>query len=243
MKTNRFIPLLVLPFLLTGCGENSSSVKPSEPSTVTTTDDTASTTTTEESVEPEPGDDTFTMEAEYTNLDDKSGNGYSGGANGIEMIQKDKNGSAKASNGYWVGYLYHTNITLDFVFTSDKAVDNVDLTMRLTCEIKNITLTYENYTITVNDEPLGDYGTITLSGAAASDSSGYVRPFTNHKSKKKISLKEGENKIVFTTANADGMGGTMYATAPMFDCIKLSNLGGANVSYDPITSNLQALEE
>ena len=209
--------------------------------TTDTNTDKATTSETQGGGETTPG--SFVMEAEYTKLDGKKGAGYSGGSNGKEMVQKDEDGAAKASNGYWLGYLYVTNMSVDFVFNSDIAVQDVTLTLRLTCEIKDVTLTSDNYKITVNDEEIKDYGTITLAGASTSDSTGYVRPFSNHKLKKKINIKQGENTVKLITNNSDGMGGTMYATAPMVDCITFTDIGDAKMTYNPILDNLSLFEE
>ena len=244
MKNKKWLSLLVLPMLLVGCGEEKTSEapKPTEGGKETTVDTESPKPTEDPKTEQPAGADPFVMEAEYTDLTGKIGAGYSGSALGLDMIQADQNGAAQASNGYWVGYLYVNNLSLEFNFTSDKAIENVDLTLRLSCEIKDITLTSDNYKIFVNDEELVDYGTITLAGASNSDSSGYVRPFTDYKCRKKINVKQGENSIVLKTSNSEGMGGTMYATAPMVDCIKLGTLDGAILDYGALESNLSVFE-
>lgn len=235
--------------LITSCGGDKSdsvkasannstaiSTKKSETSVNSTKDSATSTTTTTDP-------NTFTMEAELTDLTGKKGAGYSGGCSGKEMVQQDVNSAAKSNNGYWLGYLYVTNMSVDFVFTSTKAVNDVELTLRLTSEIKDVVLTSDNYTVEMNGEKILDYGTINLAGASTSDSTGYVRPFSNHKLKKKINIKEGENSLKLITTNSDAMGGTMYATAPMVDCVRLTSFGDAKLSYNPIYDNLSLFEE
>lgn len=239
MNKRKLYALFVLPFLMMGCStktpDSGDNTNPSKPG-----DNTGGETGGDDSGgdnNPSVKDDTYVIEAEYTNLEDLVGHGYSGGALGKDMVQKDRTG-AGASNGYWVGYLYGKGLHLDFIFTSDKAVSDVTLTLRLTSEVKDVTLTSDMFSINVNDTEIKDYGTIQLLGASSSDSSEYVRPFTDFKCRKTIDIKEGENKIVFTVTNDITMGGTMFATAPMFDCIKLKNLNGATLNYDPITDNL-----
>ena len=243
MKKTKFLSTLLFSLFLVGCGGTSEDTPTEKPGTdpVDTSKPTEVVTEEKPTEAPTPAG-TFVMEAEYTYITGKQGNGYSGSSTGKEMVQKDETG-AGASNGYWLGYLYRPNMTVDFEFTSDKAVDDVTLTLRLSCEIKDIVLTSNNYKIHINGEEVTDYGTITLSGAPTSDSTGYVRPFTDFKCKKKISIKEGKNTLVFTTANSDVMAGTMVATAPMFDCVKLSTFGDANLDYEPITDNLSLFEE
>ena len=244
MKLKRQLPVLLMAFLLVSCGkESNKTTSPSVPKKDTgSVSDTGSDkkTNTDSTA---PGAASFVMEAEYTDLTGKKGAGYSGGSNGKEMVQKDEGGKAKASNGYWLGYLYVTNMSVDFVFQSTKAVNDVTVTLRLSAEIKDVVLTSNNYKVNVNGTDINDYGTITLSGTSGSDSDGYVRPFSNHKLKKKINLVEGENVIHLITANSDGMGGTMYATAPMVDCLTLTDFGDASLSYDPILDNLSLFEE
>ncbi len=248
MKLKKLLSLIVLPLMLASCQSGSSeSTKTTEkPTSEKTTEKATSKPASEEapaSSEAGPTDTTFTMEAEYTDLTGKKGAGYSGGSNGKEMVQQDQGGAANASNGYWLGYLYVTNMSVDFVFNSTKAVNDVSLTLRLSCEIKDITLTSENYKVQVNGTDIQDYGTISLSGASTSDSTGYVRPFSNHKLRKKINLVQGENTIKLITANSEAMGGTMYATAPMVDCVKLTDFQDAKLTYNPILDNLSLFEE
>lgn len=245
MKLKRVLPLLMLPLMLASCGKSSGTSvnKPSNDVTSTNTQSTKPSESASTSTPDTTDSGKFTIEAEYTNLDGKKGAGYSGGSDGKAMVQKDKGGAAKASNGYWVGYLYVTGLSLDFVFNSTKAVNDVTLTLRLTCEIKDITLTSDNYKVNVNGTDIDNYGTITLAGASTSDSDNYVRPFSNHKLKKKINIVEGQNTIKLVTANNDGMGGTMYATAPMVDSITLSDYSDTNFTYEKIEDNLSLFEE
>ena len=181
----------------------------------------------------------FLMEAEYTNLDEKSGAGYSGGADGWAMIGEDIY-DAGASNGYYVTYLYKNNLSLDFFFQSDKEVKGANLILRLTSEIKDVILTTDIYTITVNDVAV-KFNQISLLGASTSDSEEYMRPFSNH-TISNIDLKEGENSIKLITTNTEGMGGTMYATAPVVDCITIEKYGEATLSWNPRTDNLDHFE-
>lgn len=246
MKLKRQLPILMFAFMLASCGKESKPNSVSKPiskndSTSTKVSETAASAKGSESTAPEAS--SFVMEAEYTNVTNKHGAGYSGGSSGKEMIQQDEDGKAKASNGFWLGYLYVTNLSVDFVFNSTKAVNDVTLILRLSAEIKDVVLTSDNYTVNVNGTDIKDYGTITLSGTSATDSDGYVRPFSNHKLKKKINLVEGENTIKLITSNSDGMGGTMYATAPMVDCVTLTDFGDSQLSYDPILDNLSLFNE
>ncbi len=254
-KLGKFALLsLMLPIVAscqkTGSETSSSSSKPVQPS------ESVPSTPKDSSEEKESSntdaDDTFVIEAEYTDLYEadgtpKAGHGYSGGADGADMVQKDEDGSAKASNGYWVGYLYNKGLSLNFVFNSTKAVTGVTLTLRLSCEIKDMELTPDLWAVRVNDSDSSsrgiEYGSFSLAGASTSDSDNYVRPFTDRTSAVTIDLVEGKNEIDLVTINDITMGGTMYATAPMVDCIKLSHLSGSSLSYTKHEENLAAFEE
>lgn len=252
-RIGKFAFLSLLLPLIASCAKTNTSTNTGEKSSsAPVASESAKPSTKEESSSKDSKDDTFVMEAEYTDLYEadgtpKAGHGYSGGADGADMVQKDSDGSAKASNGYWVGYLYNKGLSLNFVFNSTKAVKGVTLVVRLSCEIKDMELTPDLWAIRVNDTNSNsrgiEYGSFALAGASTSDSDGYVRPFTDRTSAVTIDLVEGENHIDLVTVNDITMGGTMYATAPMVDCVKLSHLSGSTLSYTEHKENLAAFEE
>ena len=123
MKKTKFLSTLLFSLFLVGCGGTSEDTPTEKPGTdpVDTSKPTEVVTEEKPTEAPTPAG-TFVMEAEYTYITEKQGNGYSGSSTGKEMVQKDETG-AGASNGYWLGYLYRPNMTVDFEFTSDKAVD------------------------------------------------------------------------------------------------------------------------
>lgn len=175
----------------------------------------------------------FTMEAEYVNLDGKAGMGYSSNVEGTSMIVKD-NGSAKASNQYFVSYLYYNGANLQFDFTSAKAVENVLFVARLSSEFYDIALSDTNFKFLVNDVELKDFY-CDLSGALPVSSSD-KREFTNFTISENVSLKEGNNTIKLVVNNTVRHGGTMYAEAPIVDCLYLGT--ETDLSWNPKTDNI-----
>lgn len=175
----------------------------------------------------------FTMEAEYVNLDGKPGMGYSSNVEGTSMIVKD-NGSAKASNGYFVSYLYYNGANLQFDFNSPSALENVMFVARLSSEFYDIALSDENFKFIVNDVELKDFY-CDLSGALPVSSSD-KREFTNFTISENVSLKQGTNTIKLVVNNTAAHGGTMYAEAPIVDCLYLGT--DAQLSWNPRTDNL-----
>ncbi len=175
--------------------------------------------------------DEYVFEAEHLDFTGRSGNGFSGNANELEMVIKDTKG-AEASNGYYVSYLYYNGCYLDFYINADEAIDNVILTVRWSVEFYDIeSINSTNYGIYVNglDETTGDYDTSTeitgynvaLTGAYDVSSSN-VRAFEDYEISTSVSLNKGANIISFVVENNTSSGGTLHAQSPMFDCIKLS---------------------
>ena len=179
----------------------------------------------------------YVFEAEYVDdIVNMSGAGYSGTATGYELIKKDKNGEAKASNGYYVTYLYYKDATLTFKINSDAAVDDAKLILRLSAEVMDISLTTTDYNVVVNDSMIG-YSQIDIKDVPA-QGSGKTKEFADFTITKKMSLKSGENTIKLVTNNSKAMFGTMASTAPMIDCIKISTnakLTFANKEEENIT--------
>ncbi len=176
----------------------------------------------------------FVMEAEYVDLDGKPGMGYSSNVEGKAMIVAD-NGSAKASNGYFVSYLYYNGANLQFDFTAEEDISNVVFVARLSSEFYDIALNDTNFKVLVNDTQIKGYY-CDLSGALpVSDEN--KRPFTNFKLSDSLSLKKGKNTIKLVVNNTNAHGGTMYAEAPIVDCLYLGT--DSDLSWNPRTDNLE----
>lgn len=155
----------------------------------------------------------FTFEAEHTDLTGLEGMGYSGNASGVKMIENGE--SRNASNGKYVGWLYNEGLTLTFHLVSDKAVDNARIALSLSAEFYDITLTSTNFTVAVNGQAL-NYSNIDFVGTAEMEIS-----FALYTLDVPVALQEGENVITLSVTNTEKKTGTIYATAPMVDCIQL----------------------
>lgn len=177
----------------------------------------------------------YTFEAEYTSFKGKAGFGYSGNISGTDMIYKD-DGSANASNGYFVTGLYYNGAYLDFEITSAADISGVYLVARLSSEFYDMAFDNDNLLFLVNDTTITDTYSIDLSGALPVSSGKSKRPFTNHTISKNVSLKEGSNVVRIQVNNENGHGGTMYADAPLVDCIYLGT--DETLSWNPVESNV-----
>ncbi len=186
----------------------------------------------------------YTFEAEYTDLVGKEGNGYSSSASGTDLIMNDiggtlgqQTGQAGASNGFYIASLYEPELSIDFNIVSDADVTDAVLVLRLSVEYYDMTFTPNNFTILVNGDAL-EYSAIVLEGAVdvADENELGKRPFSNHTITTALSLKEGPNTINLVISNTTELGGTMYAEAPMIDCMYVYT--DAHLSWTPIEDNL-----
>lgn len=76
----------------------------------------------------------YRFEAEHTFIDEnKAGVGSSDNFSGLKLIFKD-NGTAEASNGFWVSGLYYNTAFVEFVIHSDAAINDAMLQLRLSSE-------------------------------------------------------------------------------------------------------------
>ena len=167
----------------------------------------------------------YRFEAEYCDVITKGmgmgGATYSGGQRGKGLIQED-DGTIKASNGYFVHFLYVTGNNLEFHINSD-AAGTAKIDMRLSAEYKeafSINSTGTNgaskYTIKVNGNAI-DYNTISFTNIPA-QGQGY-KAFEDYPLTASVPLVAGENVIEMITDNEDLLYGTAQATAPMIDCL------------------------
>lgn len=162
----------------------------------------------------------YVFEAEDIDLTGKKGNGYSGEQEGTGLIQTEaENSQTQASNNRFVGYTYTPGLTLDFHIVSDSDVSDATIVARLSGEFADFTLTPSMFNIILNDEPI-DYGRIEIKGVP----SGGVKPFEDYVLITNATLKEGENHLSFVVNNDENWigGGTVAATAPLLDNVKIT---------------------
>jgi uncharacterized repeat protein (TIGR02543 family) len=183
----------------------------------------------------------FRFEAEYVDLAKFKGAGYSGGATGIGAIVTDYTGSAQASNGYFVSYLYKSgdSTALNFTINSDTEVDDAMLVVRLSAEYTtHLQINSTDWQVIVNDVAI-DYGEINIYCSSEAAAGTSYQAFLDKLITRNLHLNKGENTIQLRTNNSRNMGGTMYATAPMVDCLKIYTT--AHLEWEPVTDNLTDL--
>lgn len=178
----------------------------------------------------------YVFEAEYTDLEGRQGNGYSGNTSGTGLIGKDP-GDAGASNGYYVSCLYYDGAYLTYEIQSDREVSDVTIVLSLSAEFDDVILTGDMYFVDVNGELYNVEASLTGAYSVTQDGEHKKRPFTQHTVATKVHLNEGENTIELVTNNSEHMSGaTMEATAPMVDCMMLYT--SAELTWEPVESNI-----
>lgn len=191
------------------------------------------------------GATTYDFEAELTDLTGKQGYGYSIGKVDQELIRQDNDFRNQNANlGYSIGFLYTIGASIEFKVYSDRDVDNVTLTARLSAEYRDTyiapttkdvgDITYQGFEFRVGEESL-DYTPIALTGAKGQMTQDQ-RPFTDHVINTQVSLKSGWNTISLVVTNSDYYESTIYAMAPMIDSIYLT--ADSSLSWEPIWDNL-----
>lgn len=166
----------------------------------------------------------WSFEAEYTDVSGIHGHGYSGEFDGTDIILRDTKNKG-ASNNFFVSFLYGASVELIFEINAAEAVENAVLELSLTAEQGDVVLTPDNYTVKVNDQAL-TYGGISMTGAESAPDK--MLNFKRYNISMTVSLNKGNNVIKLITSNnvpmKNGAGeaiGTMYATAPVVDCLYL----------------------
>lgn len=187
------------------------------------------------------GQKTYTFEAEDVNLSGKRGPTFSGTVNDKSMVvyKADRN----ASGNRYVGYLYYSGgqSYIDFHIVSDIAVSDVTFTASFSAEMRDMSITDEEFRITVNGNKCS-YGSISFTGVPEYD---YAKPdclnFSEFTISTSVSLVAGDNVIRMQTNNNTPLdGSTVEAKAPLVDCIRLTATDAVltwDENYAPTTPN------
>lgn len=162
------------------------------------------------------GSDTYVIEAEYIDLDGVSGAGISSDQSGVEMIYGDGTDEQKSlgwSNGYFVGYTYVSNLTLEFKFTADKAATS-SIVLRLGSELGDINLDPTNYSVILNGTAI-EYSSMYVEGSEI----GSMR-FSDKTVTASAQLTKGENVLQLKVLTNMLMNNTKTG-GPCVDCVKI----------------------
>ncbi len=163
---------------------------------------------------------TYTMEAEYIDLDDIQGSGISSDQGGVEMIwgegdQEDKDKGW--SNGYFVGFTYNANLQLDFVFNADKAA-TATIVLRLGSELDNLNLDPSTFEVQLNGESIS-YSSMTIAKSEFDSMKFYDKTVSTN-----ANLKQGSNTISLIVRENTFAGAK--TGGPCVDCIKITTVAG-----------------
>ena len=152
------------------------------------------------------------------------------------MVEKD-DGTAKASNGFYLMGLYYDGAYVDFIIESDRDITDAVLVMRIQTEYDDKTFNPDIFGIYVNDNDYSlEYDEITFTTDITRDSTSSARnEFVNVVITEYLELKKGENRIRFLVTNDIYHGGTRQADAPIIDCIYIYT--DATLTWEPKTDN------
>lgn len=131
---------------------------------------------------------------------------------------------AASKYGAFVHYLYIQGIKLTYVIECSEAIENAVMFMKIASEygndddLKDVKSTFNDQMvpIKVNGTAL-QYGTVTVHGVVLKD----IMPFQDYLVSTAVNLQQGTNTIEIEVANNDCIYGTLAATAPMIDCLKI----------------------
>lgn len=175
----------------------------------------------------------YVMEAEYVaGIENVQGAGMSSNQSGYDLIYGDGTDAQKElgwSEGYYVGYTYSPNFSMDFKFTADKA-GTATIVLRLGSEIGDITLTPDEFEITLNGTSL-QYGSIFVECGAANDMSKMT--FSDKTITSSGQLKAGENTLNISVHANELRGG--QTGGPAIDYVKITT--DAKLDYKQNTDN------
>lgn len=168
------------------------------------------------------------FEAEYIDVSNLKGAGYSGGASGVSMLER----YSLASNGRALSYL-NCAISFDFNFTAAQTT-----TAKLTLGLGNnmwgdFELSSEIFKVYLNGEELS-YDAFTLRALGTGQST----EFNAYTLSCTLNLKQGDNVLTFEVLESVEVGGIGTATAmgPIVDYIELTETQG-EIGWRPRVAN------
>lgn len=169
------------------------------------------------------GVNSYIFEAEYVDVTGLKGSGFSGAAEGINLVVPNN----KASNGNYIGFTHRTGFSITFEITA-KGIDNqASFAFSLASESGSMELTPDIFIIEVNGTKLEYDPFIVRSNVQGLD-------FATYKISCPVAIADGENTVKVTIgANEYMNGGT---GGPMIDNLQISTT--AELSWEPVLSNV-----
>ena len=230
--------VLILAFAFTACDNDKAPATEDSKAETPAASSVEDTSATDSGAQQDAALNTFVMEAEYVDFTGLEGAALSGDAAGAKMIYGYGTDDEKAkgwSNGYFVGYTHKEGLKFAFNFTSDRAVKNATIILRLGNEwgVGGITFDPDSFEIKLNDTVI-DYNGIYLETFAVNEMHFEDKTITT-----KANIKEGAN--VLTLEVLENELANSRTTGPMIDCVKI--VAKANFDWTPITGNPASREE
>jgi hypothetical protein len=175
------------------------------------------------------GINSYTIEAEYIDLDGIQGAGVSSEASGVSMIIGEGTPEHEAkgwSNGYYVGFTHSAGLELSFKFNSDNAAV-ATIILRLGSEVGDITFSPESLAVKLNGTVIS-YSNIFVAGSDMDSMTFSDKTITTS-----AALITGENIITLEVLNNTLRNGQV--AGPMIDCIKIKTV--ASLTWTDKTEN------
>lgn len=152
-----------------------------------------------------------------------------------------ENSGFASSKGFYLTYTCTAQASFTFNIYSDKAVNGANISLSLGSELgQNVYLGPETKSQTFTDG--GTYGfKVEVNGAALNYNAFQLVANTSHTEYQlstPVNLKAGLNTITLTVDNAVSPGGTKTGVGPTIDYIRISNAGGAVLTWNPEYDNI-----
>lgn len=192
----------------------------------------------EQSGPPTPGkNQTYVLEAEYTDIEGKSGAGLSSEPFGFSLIygnggQADKDKGW--SNGYFIAHTYKDGFTLQFDFTA-AAAGTATLAVRLGSELGTLDLTPTSFGVVLNDKEV-TYTSMQVQGSTSLDTVAFYDKVLPGE----VEIKAGANTLKLIV-RANTFKNNTTTGGPLIDCVKLTTKAG--LSWEPKTDNPSRKDE
>lgn len=171
----------------------------------------------------EEGVNTYIFEAEYVDVTGLKGSGFSGAAEGLNLIVPND----KASNGNYIGFTHRTGFSISFEITATVADSEAEFAFSLASESGSMEMTSDIFIIEVNGTKLEYDPFIVRSNVQGLD-------FATYKISCPVAIASGKNTVTVTIGANEYMNGA--TGGPMIDNLQITT--SSELSWEPVLSNV-----
>lgn len=170
------------------------------------------------------GVNSYIFEAEYVDVTGLKGSGFSGAAEGLDLVVPSQN----ASNGYYIGFTHRAGFSITFNLTAEGADSEAEFSFSLASESGSMELTPDIFIIEVNGVKL-EYDSFIVRSAVQG------LEFATYTLSCPVSVADGQNTVTVTIGANEYMNGA--TGGPMIDNLQVST--SSKLSWEPILSNVE----